>query len=209
MSQPEIKTKTGALTSLARVKNMLGITSTGNDDVLKQLINAATDYIERATERTFSETTYTNKEITTNGRKNLMLPAFPVSILTQIEYRAGTSDNPNWTSYSPSEYILEDADLGLVRKEGGNWPSEANGVRATFTAGYKIDFDNVGDLTKHTLPEDISATAARIVARWWARREKEGRTTETFNGATITWDRELNQEDKDTIERYKRPRLLS
>ena len=60
----------------------------------------------------------------------------------------------------------------------------------------------------HTLPSDISRTAENIVIRWYKRREMAGKSEQTLESSTIRYDRLLDQQDLDTIARYRRATIL-
>ena len=69
-------------------------------------------------------------------------------------------------------------------------------ARVSYVAGYLIDFANAGDITKHTLPYDLTELCERLVTRWFKRREAEGKDSDGFNGGLTVWAKELNEEDK-------------
>lgn len=197
-----------ALTTVQRVKDRLAITTTGHDTLLQRLINSATDFIESQTNRRFKETTYTNEVYSLYGAKQDMvfLRQIPVTALTSAQYRAGTPSNPQWTNFIADEFeLVDDGKSGIVKFYSVlGIPRGINNVRFTYTAGYKINFANAGDMTTHTLPADITDLCERLVIRWFKRREAEGRLNEGFEGGSVNWAQELASEDKQTIARYHR-----
>ncbi len=196
-----------ALTTKDRVKDKLGITVSSFDTQLNRLINAATDRIEGLCgSRRFKSTTYTQEVYSGVARnmRHLMLKQAPVTALSALQYRAGTPSNPSWTDFIADQYeLLEDGASAIVRIYG-DAVYGTNSMRATYTAGYLIDWANFGDPTKHNLPADLSELADRMVIKAWRRRESIGKTTEGFQGATVTWATDLDAEDKAVIELYKR-----
>lgn len=197
---------TKALTTKARIKSLLTISVTTFDTVLDRLINSATDHIESVTSRKFLSATYTNEvySVHTDNYDYLMLKNAPVSALTTLEYSAGTPSNKNWTEYNDDDFELgEDGKSGLVRVYGG-LVKGTNTVRATYTAGYLINWANAGDQSTHTLPADLTALCERMVIRMFKRREAEGKSSESFDGASVTWDTKLTEEDKAVINKYTR-----
>jgi hypothetical protein len=194
-----------ALTTVQRVKDRLAISASGHDDVIRRLINSATDFIESQTNRRFKETTYENEVYSLFGANQDMvfLKQAPVISITSAQYRAGTPSNPSWTNFYADDYELLDGGASGIVKLYNNIIG-INAVRFTYVAGYKIDFNNAGDNETHTLPADITDLCERLVIRWFKRRESEGRGGETFNGATINWNNELSEEDKATIAKYRR-----
>lgn len=195
-----------ALTTLERVKNRLTIVGAGNDTVLIRMINSISDFIEGETGRRFKETAFSNEVYGIYNEKQefLFLKNYPVSSLTSLQYRAGTPSNPSWTNYISDNYeLLEDGKTGMVKIYGGITKG-VNKIRASYTAGYKTDWANFGDITKHTLPADLTDLSERLVVRIWKRRETEGKASEGAQGDNITWKDELGVEDKMILERYKR-----
>ncbi len=195
-----------SLTTLARVKARLSMTTTGWDAVLIRLINAATDYIQGECCRQFLQATYTNEvhSIYGIGQRYLLLKQSPVVSISSLQYRVGLKTNPSWTDFIADDWeLLEDGQSGMIRIYGPILRG-TNVIRVTYLAGYLIDWANAGDTTKHTLPADLTDFCERLVTRWFKRREAEGKEQESFNGSTVKWKEELTVEDKQTIAGYKR-----
>lgn len=163
------------------------------------------DYLDGKCNKKIAFATYTQEVYTIyNNNDMLMLKNAPVISLSALEYRAGTPSSPSWTAFTANEYELSsDGKAGIVRVYG-RVPRGVNVVRATYTAGYKIDFDNVTDPELHTLPFDITDLAERLVTKRFKRRDAEGKLTETFNGGTTNWEDLLTGDDQDIIARYTR-----
>lgn len=196
-----------ALTTKTRVKNKIGITVTDFDTIIDRLINSATDWIENACGgKRFKSTAYSNEvySVDNRGQRYLPLRQSPVTALTSLYYRAGTPSTPNWTAFTSDQYeLVEGGETGLVRVYF-SLPYGENVIRANYTAGYLINWTNAGDMSTHTLPADISELCDRLVIKAFKRREAMGKSSEGFNGATVSWSRELDEDDKLTIERYLR-----
>lgn len=193
---------THALTTRDRVKNRLLITTAGHDDVIDRLISAATDIIESYCDRRFVETTYTDEVYSGQVGAYVYLNQSPVTTLTSLSYRGGTVSSPNWTAYIADNYELEGTS-GLVRVYGGV-PSGTNNIRATYTAGYKINFADPSDSAAHTLPHDLSDMCERLASRLFKRRDHEAEQSQTNEGNTIQWADVLKDEDKMILNKYKR-----
>lgn len=193
-----------ALTTKVRVKARIGISVTsGFDLLLDRLISAATDFIEGECNRRFKETVYSNEVYSIYGEQAtfVLLKQSPVTALTAFQYRAGTISVPAWTSFNADDYeLLEDGKSGIIKVYG--LIRGVNAVRASYTAGYKISFNDAGDATKHTLPADLSDLCERLVIRWFKRRESEGKASESFESSNVNWKDSLNEEDKAILERY-------
>ncbi len=198
-----------ALTTLSRIKSRLNIPTTNFDDLLTELINAATDYIESACGgRRFKETPYVY-EIYSGGpdrRSYIVLRNYPVTVLASLEFRAGMQSNPNWTAFVLDTFeLVEDGKLGLIRVYGG-LPRGTNNIRASYTAGYKIDFTQEGT-ANHTLPFDLSDLCERLTIRFFKKRESHGKEQEHGSDSRVMWRGSMEPEDTATLERYARPYL--
>lgn len=129
-----------------------------------------------------------------------------VSGLIKMQYRAGLPSQPNWTDYTQDQFeLLEDGVSGIIRAYGQIALSTMrnNSVRVTYIAGYLIDWENVGSAT-HTLPSDLTWCAENLVVRAFKRRDVAGKTSEGLSGATVSWNKELDPEDQETIQQYTR-----
>ncbi len=195
---------THALTTVARIKDRVTITASSHDAELIRIINGITDFIELYCARRFKSTAYTNEvySVRSNMLKSLRLKNSPVTALTTLEYSVGTPSNKSWTAYIADDYELhEDGKSGLVRVYG-IMPQGVNTMRATYTAGYLIDWSNYGT-SSHTLPADLTEVAERMVVKAFKMREN-AKTTEAFDGASVTWDSYLSKDDKIILSKYKR-----
>lgn len=197
-----------ALTSLDRVKDRLGIemAKTGNDMIIKRMINGVTNYIEKQCNRRFLQTTYTN-EVYSVANKSLgvlLLKNAPVTALTSFQYRQGTIDTPAWTNYNVADYeLIGDGSTGMIKVYNYLFPG-INNIRVSYTAGYKISFKDMGDETLHNLPSDISDLAEKLVVKAFQRKLHPGKSSESFNGNSITWSKEFDPEDLQTLGQYRR-----
>lgn len=193
-----------ALTTVARVKTRMSIDASGFDTLLLYLINSVTDLVEGECNRRFKETTYTNEIYSISGGGLLILKQTPVSAVASIQYRAGLKSNPSWTDFAADDWeLLEDGATGIIEFHGSPG-SGINNLRATYTAGYKINFSNYGDSNTHTLPADITDLVERIVVKLFKRREAEGKSQDSFNNGSITWKDTLSAEDQATLAKYRR-----
>lgn len=203
---------TYALTTKARVKDRLTITTAVQDTLIDRLISAVTDIIESMTNRRFKKTTYTNEIYSVYGAnaEYIFLRQIPVTTLTSFQFRAGTVTTPAWTSFLVDTYeLLEGGKSGIIKVYGGlggiygGFAGGINQVRATYDAGYLINFADAGSAT-HTLPFDISDLCERLVAKLYKRRESEGKLNEAYDAGSISWKPLLDEEDKLTIAKYRR-----
>lgn len=194
-----------ALTTKQRVKDRLAITVASFDTLIERLISAMTDFMESECQRRFKSTAYSNEVYNVNGAnaEYVFLKQAPVSALTSFQFRAGTPSNPSWQSFLTDNYeLLQDGGSGIIRVYGG-LSHGANQVRASYTAGYLIDFANAGTST-HTLPFDISDLCERLVIKTYKKRESEGRSSESYEGGSVNWKELLDEADKRTLDKYRR-----
>jgi hypothetical protein len=134
----------------------------------------------------------------------IMLKQAPVSALTSFQYRAGVPTNPSWTNFPPVEYeLVGDGSSGLIRIYGGVLRG-TNNIQASYTAGYKIDFDHETDPTKHNLPFDLTNLCERVVVKEFKKRESIGKLREAAAEAMVIWFEKLEPEDQLTLDRYCR-----
>lgn len=205
-----------ALTTPQRVKDLLDIRDVDSDPVIIRFINAATDFIQNSCNgRKFLQQTYTNEVYSASNTKQkyLILRQCPVVSVSSFQYRAGPPSAPNWTSFIVDQYELlnPQQDIngdtyypsGIIRIYGYIPMLYNNMTRVTYVAGYKIDFDNAGDTTKHTLPADLSRLCDNLVVRWFKRRDFAGMNAKTLDSSTINFRDKLDQDDLNIIAQYR------
>lgn len=172
------------------------------DTVLERMVAAATDTIESmAGDRRFKSATYTSEVYSgEDGQKTMvLLRHFPVTTLTSAYYRAGDPETPNWTAFDATEYeLINDKEPRRVRIYS-KVPAGQNNLRFTYVAGYLIDFANDTDVTKHTLPFDVSDLCERMVISKWKQRESEGKINEAGAEASVSWRDGLSKDDVELI----------
>lgn len=204
---PEIVTY--ALTTRERIKTRLGFDEKSFDDLLDRLINGVTDFVESQCSRRFKRTTYTNEVYNVqHPQRFLVLKQAPVVTLSSFQYSQGLPNARTWTDVPASDYELDpDPELGMIRASF-HLTRGISTYRATYSAGYLIDFDNVADNSLHTLPADLVDLAERLVTKWYKRKEHIGKSSENFQSSTVNWMKEMEEEDKLTINRYRRLQII-
>lgn len=127
--------------------------------------------------------------------------------VTSAQYRAGTPSNPAWTSFIQDQFeMVSNGDSGLVRIYGNIFG--INNTRLTYWAGYLIDFGNLTDATKHTLPFDLSGLCERLTVRMWKRRFEEATKSTSISGMNVTWTDLCEAADLEILGGYQRIALL-
>ena len=132
--------------------------------------------------------------------------ALEISGLINLQYMSGTpATNPAWTNYIPDQFKLKDnGRAGIIRVYGLIQRIYDSAIRATFWAGYLINWANAGDNLTHTLPADLSGAVETLVIRQFKRRQTGGATTQSLGGSNVSWDKDLPTEVNDVINRYQR-----
>jgi len=137
-----------ALTTIARIKDRLGITVATFDSLLQNLILSVTARIEQMTGRRYVEGTYTNElhngsDLYGTRRKFLIVKNAPLQIVSSVQYKGGTNSNPVWTTMSVNDYNV-DLDEGIIHMPGG-MPGGMQNIRITYVGGFSghsIGIDN-------------------------------------------------------------------
>lgn len=128
-----------------------------------------------------------------------------ISGLISFEWRAGTPSSPNWTAFIADQFeLVEQGAAGIIRVYGTMPQIYSNMLRATYVAGFPVDWSNAGNGTTHRLPADLSRLCENLVIRFFKRRSVPGKTGETIEGATINWDSQMDALDRETIKSYTR-----
>lgn len=191
-----------ALTTLARVKIFLGISSDTYDGLFIMLINQATEYIENYTHRLMKEATRTEEVYDGTGGESIVLRNFPVTAFTKLEYNGSGDGSEDWVEFDSTDYYWEtDGRLILV---GGKFSKKPKGYRATYTAGYKIDFDNEANTVLHTLPAGLEMACLRLISALFNSRRAAGIQSETLGDQSVTYSKVLLDDNdlKLTLDRY-------
>lgn len=197
--------QTNALTTVALVKARLSITHTDFDTLFIRLINASSDWIEGECNRKFKQQTYINQVYSARnaGMQYVALEQSPIASVSSAQYRAGTPSSPSWTDFIADQWeIVEEGRSGLIRIYDAV-PYGVNAVRFTYLAGYLIDPDNQGT-GSNTLPTDLIELCERMVVKAFKQRDSKGKTDESFDGSSVTWARDLDDDEKSILARYRR-----
>lgn len=123
-----------------------------------------------------------------------------------FQWRPGTpATDPSWFNFIPDQYqLVNDGKAGIIRVYGFVPMTQDNMLRITYWAGYAVDWSNAGNNTTHRLPADITDVVENVVVRRFKRRDYAGKTSEGLEGATTSWNKELDREDLDVIGHYMR-----
>lgn len=130
---------------------------------------------------------------------------FEISGLINFQWRAGTPSSPAWTPFIIDQFELDQQGYsGIIRAYDVMPVILNNMIRATYVAGFPVDWTNAGDGITHQLPADLTNTAENVAVRIYRRLPLSGQASEAIAGATTSWRDDLDKMDKDTIARYTR-----
>jgi hypothetical protein len=188
------------------------------DGVLVRLINWATNYMGNECGRPggFVQQTYVNDTYSIDNPRQdtLILRNAPVFSISSFQWRAGTPSNPSWTDFIADQYELVDPRTdpisgtvwypsGMIRVYGVLPGLYNNMIRATYVAGYPVNWSNPEDHNTHWLPGDLTNVCENLVVRRFKRRELAGMSSQRVGDATTTYRNVLDQEDQDVLGQYR------
>lgn len=131
-----------ALTTVARLKTFLGVTTVADDTLLESIVNAVTEFVEGYCDRRFKQTTYTDEKYDGTGRANLLLRNWPVDTATAVvvKRRSSLLNINDWVTLSSDLFIIDYRNGIVTAKSGSDFYLEPQYYSLTYKAGY--DFDN-------------------------------------------------------------------
>lgn len=150
------------LTTLAKVKQALGITDTSQDAFLAELITAATSAIETYACRKFKARTYTNEFYDGPDDPGLVLKNYPLISVADLRLDTDHKFNTDAILVEDTDFItqLEEGMIELITSSLGwggesvKFPRGAKIIRITYNAGYVI------------IPADLDRACVQLVAYW-------------------------------------------
>lgn len=182
------------LTTLAKVKALLGITNDTKDEILTDMIQAASDFAVRYCNRTFAAQTV-KESLIGKGRPDLMVSITPITHLEKVEFDEAEADG----------CVILDADAGFIQRRTGFKsteflashfdlaPSSFGEKRwhVTYTGGYVLPGWGESAGTR-TLPYDLERAIMSMVKVSYKNMGFDGSMKSYKIGDTaITWERSL------------------
>lgn len=203
-----VTTSANALTTVERLKNRLTIptATTGFDVFLSEIVASCTNYIERVCNRKFIQTSYTNElydgsNVDGSDKEVLILKNSPLSTApSSFQYRTGAKSNPVWVDFQIDTY-QEVLTTGYIRV---GLPPGFQNIRVSYIAGFLIDFAHEFDITKHTLPFEISDLCERLCTARFKKRDSEGRDSESYAQSTVKWSDFISDSDREILANHTR-----
>ncbi len=209
-------TNTIALTTLALVKDELGITASTYDTVLERMILAASQAIGRFCNRDFRKEAATER-LPGSGTLRLVLARTPVTAIASIV--------DDGTTVGSGTYSIENAAAGIVVGDAvwrsqdlavgigiGQEPVPGTGKRAlvvTYTGGYVLPGDSTGT---RDLPYDLEEACIVTVVALYRRRgqdrtvvqEQLGDAAQTYASSDAMTASVIPAEAQAILRRYRR-----
>lgn len=196
-----------ALTTLSRAKQFMEISGNDDNDLITNIINNATAYIEKYCDRRFKQTSYTNQYYDGTGTQLLLLKQYPVNTdeTFTLEERTGMESDASFDAIDSSFYHIKDGN-GIVQLVGTRKFREyPKHYRVTYTAGY--DYNNTDTYLSDTAASDVELACWKLVTSIYKeRRQSQNVASESIGDYNITFARETSEDAflRSVLENYKR-----
>ncbi len=196
---------TYALTSVARLKDFLGITVSTYDAILEILINSVSDFVENECDRRFKKTAYSGTKLDGAGKNELILPQWPVTTFTKLYERDTTEyGDDSWDTVDSGDYRV-DLDAGIIRANY-NFLNGFQNYKADYTAGYDFDV-NAGKYLTDVGLSDLELIVWKLASRAFSERKGAGniQSMRLYN-YSVSFGKEAYSDDeiKEVLSKYKR-----
>lgn len=165
-----------ALTSLDNLKQVLGIVTNTENDLLENIINRATDTIESyCNGRRFISTVYTNQEYDGTGTCLINARHYPITALTAYEKNQGSVGTADWNTLQSDyiKYIDDGQGPGQFYYQMG-FAKGIKNYRFSYTAGYT------------TIPYDLEQACLDLCVWFYKMRQNMGMQSETLGEYSYT-----------------------
>lgn len=209
-----------ALTTVANLRDELGITTGDYDTTLERLINAASERFASLCRREFAYSASAVERVKGGGTGHILVRRAPIVSIEAIKLSTGDST----TTYDATDYRIASANAGLIERINGCWPETADLVgvnfdpvastqrdliEVTYAGGFVTPQQDADDaeLTR-SLPYDIEEAVIVMAAQ---RYKSKGRdmavTSRKALKASISYDHKaanmLPQLAREAVARYQ------
>lgn len=169
---------TNALTTVSNLEQYLGDI---DDNLAINLINRASDLIEKYCNRTFHSTAYVNEVYDGTGSNSISLKQYPVTVFTSLDKRNTTDNVDSWTTINSQLYFIENNSGVIYYAPNGCFQEGFQLYRASYTAGYT------------TIPDDLEEACIRLAVEMYNDRKKSGDVSqESIGDYSITYNVNAN-----------------
>lgn len=184
-----------ALTTVSTMQSELGIS--GSTSTLERYIHAYSDLFREATDRPWHRDDSYTETIRSTGLGRLIVERRPVDSISKIEIDGDEVD--------ASDYEIEDADKGYIRKKTGASSFESTATGRRRVEGYQRGLEIIVDVTydggyatpvqvsnatfsSPELPKSIeNAVVTSVVNRFRSQGAPTFRDSESIDGASISF----------------------
>lgn len=176
-------------TSVANVKDDLGIVGTSKDALILRYIKSASIYIKNKIGYELQADDYDEYyDVKETPRKKVVYTKHkPINSIDAITVNGGVLGIDDYELYEDHIYIYG---VAVGKKQ----------VQIEYNAGYLIDWDNVDDPLLHNLPDDIElATRLLVVEMYNTKSSGQMLKSETIGSWTRTF-MTVNERDKGMID---------
>ena len=182
-----------AWTTLAKVKEYLGITDTASDTLLTDLLARLQEAAESYLDRKIESATYTEQK-DGDGTDKLVTHQWPIISVTSLH----DDTDRNFTAaflIAAADYVLY-KDRGLIRLDGLTFASGIQNVKIVYVAGYA------------TVPTDLVQALIELVADRFRQKENQGLESLSIGAYSVSFSGEdLPDEVKGIFDSYRRTRI--
>ncbi len=173
------------LTTREKVKGYLGISGTTHDDIIDSLISDVSSQVEVYCNRNFLLDSYVEYFDTEAGDSKVFVSNHPMGTAVTVSYRQGAWGDPTWELFNVNDYLIS-PEMGKIAF-AMRFASYERYIKVDYTGGYLIDFNNETDITRHTLPRDLSFLVTEMVSNSYNIRKTSGILSESTEGQSITY----------------------
>lgn len=192
-----------ALTTLAKTKTYLEITSSSQDGLIEQLIDAVSSFILSYLDRDLKAQSRT-VIFSGSGRTEKVLPDAPISGSVVLSNRYSPFVDSDWSGIDSDQFEVT-ANTGKIFMPSSFYRGQ-NNYRAVYTGGYTYPGDAGYDAATNKLPFDIEMAVWELVGVKLGTNKSGGVESEQVKNIRITYAKALsdNPHIKELLDRYKR-----
>jgi len=157
------------MTTLANVKQYLGVTASDDDALLSRLITAVSEGFESCLNRVISSAPYTEFR-DGNGKGVMMFANMPATAVSSVKIDGlAIPAAPDFTGYGFR------FDESLLMLNGAVFDKGRRNIEIAYTAGYV------------TTPKDLEQACIEVVALRFKERDRIGHQSKSIGGETVTF----------------------
>ena len=158
------------LTTLAKVKEWLNITTSTDDALLTRLVSAASDYIQTLLNRTIAVTAYSDI-LDGTGSARLMVANYPVVTVSSV--KVDGLPIPASTGVGVPGYVFNGTAISM--RGSYRFNEDVQNVEVSYTAGYA------------TVPAGLEQACIELIGLRYKERDRIGISSKGLAGETITF----------------------